>query len=88
MINQFWDNYSQLSACQGEREPFKDHKIIYGHLTSLRNKPQQKKLGKFLPELLVTMYSYHLMVPYYWSVKGGFSQIQSHLTLNIPHKTM
>ena len=30
--------YSQLSACSGEMEPFKDHPSIPGWLTSLRNK--------------------------------------------------
>ena len=38
-------NYSQLqlSACQGEMEPFKDDPSTCGCLTSLRNKPQQKQ---------------------------------------------
>ena len=41
-------NYSWLSACPGEMEPFKDHPIAstHGHLTSLRNKPQQKQPGQ------------------------------------------
>ena len=38
-------NYSQLSACQGEMEPFEEHPSACGLLTSLRNKPQQKQPG-------------------------------------------
>ena len=30
-------NYSQLSACQGDVEPFEDNSSTHGHLTSLRN---------------------------------------------------
>ena len=36
-------HYSWLSVCPGEIEPYKDHPSTYGHLTSLRNKPQQKQ---------------------------------------------
>ena len=47
-----------------EREPFKDHLSTHGCLTSLRNKPQQS-LGKlhykYLPKLLVNVYSCCLM---------------------------
>ena len=33
-------NYSQLSTCLGEMEPFEDHPSTHEHdLTSLRNKP-------------------------------------------------
>ena len=59
-------NYSQLTACQGEMQPFEGNPSNCGHLTGLRNKPQQSSLGNFqhqyLPELLVNVYSYHLMV--------------------------
>ena len=59
-------NYSQPSACQGEMEPFEDHLSTCGRLTSIRNKPQQKQLGNFqhhyLPQLLVNVYSYCLML--------------------------
>ena len=58
-------NYSQLSAFQGNTEPFEGDLNIRGHLTGLRNKPQQKqprKLHQYLFELLVNVYSYHLMV--------------------------
>ena len=36
-------NYSWLSACQEDMEPFKGDPSTHGHLTSLRNKPQQKQ---------------------------------------------
>ena len=39
-------NYSQLSACQGDVQPFEGDPYTRGHLTSLRNKPQQKQPGK------------------------------------------
>ena len=32
---------SACFACPGEIEVFRDHPNTYGHLTSLRNKPQQ-----------------------------------------------
>ena len=43
-------NNSQLPACQGEMEPFKDHPDTRGHIcmAGLRNKPQQKQLGQLL----------------------------------------
>ena len=58
--------YSQLSACWDEMEPFKDHLGTYESLKILRNKPQQSSLNNFqhqyLPELLVNVYSYCLIV--------------------------
>ena len=59
--------YNQLSACPGNMEPFKDYPSTSGCLTSLGNKPQQKHPGKLavaeqLPELLVNVYSYCVMV--------------------------
>ena len=39
-------NYSQLSAYQGDMEPFEGNPSTRGHLTSLRNKPQQKEPGQ------------------------------------------
>ena len=36
-------NYSQLSACQGDIQPFEGDPYTCGCLTSLRNKPQQKQ---------------------------------------------
>ena len=35
-------NYSQLSACQGDMQPFEGDPYTRERLTSLRNKPQQK----------------------------------------------
>ena len=39
-------NYSRLSGCQGDIEPFEGDLSTRGHLTSLRNKPQQKQPRK------------------------------------------
>ena len=36
-------NYSRLSACQGDIRPFEGDPNTRGHLTSLRNKPQQEQ---------------------------------------------
>ena len=59
-------NYSCLSACQGDMEPFEGDPSTRGRLTSLRNKPQQSSQGNFqhqyMPQLLVNVYSYRLMV--------------------------
>ena len=59
-------NYSRLSACQGDMQPFEGDPYTRGRLRSLRNKPQQSSPGNFqhqyLAELLVNMYSYRLMV--------------------------
>ena len=91
-------NYNQLSICQGEIEPFEDHSSTHGHLTSLRNKPKQSNLGnfqyKYLPELLVNVYSYHLMVKLkvclaVACVEASFSQIWTHIfVIIIPYVTL
>ena len=39
-------NYSRLSACQGDVEPFEGDPSTRGHLKSLRNKPKQKQPGQ------------------------------------------
>ena len=44
-------NYCQLSACQGEMEPFEDYPSICGCLISLRNKPQQKQPGQLSAQI-------------------------------------
>ena len=36
-------SYKQLSACQGNTQPFEGEPSTHGHLKSLRNKPQQKQ---------------------------------------------
>ena len=58
--------YSQLVTFPGETEPFKDHPSTCGCLTGFRNKPQQKQPEKLsaliLPEMLVSVYSYCVMV--------------------------
>ena len=60
--------YSWLAAFPVEMEPFKDHSRTRGHLIGLRNKPQQNQPGqlsaqvvKYLPEMLVNVYSYRVM---------------------------
>ena len=59
-------NYSRLSACQGDMQPFEGDPYTRGHLTSLKNKLSKSSPGNFqhqyLAELLVNMYSYCLMV--------------------------
>ena len=59
-------NYSQMSACQRDMQPFEGNPYTRGCLASLRNKPQQSSPGNFqhqyLAELLVNVYSYCLMV--------------------------
>ena len=80
-------NYSQLSACQGDMQPFEGDPYTLGRLKSLRNKPQQKHPGKlsthqYLAELLVNVYSYCLMVKVCLAivcVEAVFSQIWSHI---------
>ena len=61
-------NYSWLSACQGEMQPFESDPDTRGHL---HDKPQKQATAKaargnfqhqYLAELLVTVYSYCLMV--------------------------
>ena len=39
-------NYSLLSACKGDMQPFEGDLFTRGRLTSLRNKPQQKQPGQ------------------------------------------
>ena len=39
-------NYSQLSACQGDMQPFEGDPYTRGRLTSLRNKPRQNQPGQ------------------------------------------
>ena len=81
-------NYSRLSACQGDMQPFEGDPYTRGRLTSLRNKPQQSSPGNFqhqyLAELLVNMYSYHLMVKSVscYCVRGSrlFSDLVTYVT--------
>ena len=82
-------NYSWLSACQEEMEPFKDNSSTYGHLTSLKTSHSKSNLGNFqhqyLLELLANVYSYHFMVKMcicVLCVEADFSQIQSLLQCN------
>ena len=79
-------SYSPLSSRLGEMEPFEDDLSTRGHLTTLRNRPQQKQPRQLSPsilaELLVNVYSYRLMVKVCIAVmcmEGSFSQIRSHI---------
>ena len=80
-------NYSQLSACQGDMEPFEGNPSTRGRLTSLRNKSSQGNFQHpYWPELLVNVYSYRLMVKGVLTVvcvEGVFSQIRSHIISGI-----
>ena len=66
LISQSCGELQQLSACQGDMETFEGALSTSGYLISLRNKPQQKQPGQlsaqYLAELLVNVYSYHLMM--------------------------
>ena len=44
-------NYSQLSPCQGDMQPFEGDLYTRGRLTRLRNKPQQKQPGQLSASL-------------------------------------
>ena len=55
-------NYSWLFACQREMELFEDHLSTHGCLTSHRKSSLGNFLHHYLAELLVNMYSYHVMV--------------------------
>ena len=50
-------NYSRLSACQGDMESFEGDPSTHGHLTSLRNKPQQKQPGQLSASILAEIVS-------------------------------
>ena len=56
-------NYSQLSACQVDMQSFEGDPSTHGCLTSLRNKSSPGNFQhQYLPELLVNVYSYRLML--------------------------
>ena len=59
-------NYSQLSACQGDMQPFEGHPHTRARLTSPEASHSKSSPGNFqhqyLAELLVNVYSYCLMV--------------------------
>ena len=50
-------NYSRLSACQGDMGPFEGNPNTCGHLTSLRNKPQQKQPRQLSAPILAGIFS-------------------------------
>ena len=59
-------NYSQLSTCQGDMEPFEGNPSTRGRLTSLGTSHSKSNLvnsqHQYLAELLVNVYSHRLMV--------------------------
>ena len=50
-------SYSQLSACQGDMQPFQGDPSTHGRLTSLRNKPQQKQPRQLSASILAWIVS-------------------------------
>ena len=55
-------NYSQLSACQGDMQPFEGDLYTRGRLTSHSKSSPDNFQHQYLAELLVNVYSYCLMV--------------------------
>ena len=55
-------NYSRLSACQGDMQPFEGVPYTRGCLTSLRNKPQQKQLGQLSASIPGWIFSLHVQL--------------------------
>ena len=55
-------NHSRLSACQGDMQPFEPDPSTRGRLTSHSKSSADNLQHQYLPELLVNVYSYHLMV--------------------------
>ena len=55
-------NYSQLSACQGDMQPFEGDPYTRGRLTSHSKSSLGNFQHQYLAELLVNVYSYCLMV--------------------------
>ena len=55
-------NYKQLSACQGDMQPFKGDPYTHGRLTSHSKSSLGNFQHQYLAELLVNVYSYCLMV--------------------------
>ena len=82
-------NYSQLSACPGEMEPFKDHLGTCGFLISLSRSNLGNFHHQYLSKLLVNVYSYQLMVKSVscCCVQGSwlFSDPAINLTLSLVH---
>ena len=84
-------NYSQLSACQGDMQPFEGDPHTCGRLTSLRTSHSKSSPGNFqhqyLAELLVNMYGYCLMVKSVscCCVRGSrlFSYLVTHIDIDI-----
>ena len=50
-------NYSWLSACQEDMQPFEGNPSTHGRLKSCRNKPQQKQPGQILASILAWIFS-------------------------------
>ena len=79
-------NYSWLSACQGNMQPFEGDTNTGGCRQTSETSHSKSSMGNFqhqyLPELLVSVYSYCLMVKVCLAVacmEAGFSQIRSHI---------
>ena len=57
-------NYSWLSACQGDMQPFEGDPYTRGRLTSLRNKPQQKLPGQLSALIPCWIVSQHVQLSF------------------------
>ena len=63
LISQLCDELQQLSTYQETIQPFEGDPSTRGRLTSIKNKSSTGNFQhQYLLELLVSMYSYHLMV--------------------------
>ena len=79
-------NYSQLSLCQGDMEPFEGNPSTRGRLTSVRNKPQQKQPRQLSASIHASTVSQCIQLSFDGKkcvavvcVEGIFSQIRSHI---------
>ena len=82
--------YSQLFACPGEIQPFKDHSSTHDVWQASETSHNKSSLGNLyhwhLLEMLVTVYSHCVMVksvPAVVYVEAKSSQIQSHMYVYI-----
>ena len=57
-------NYSHLPAFQGDMEPVEGNLNTRGHLTSLRNKPQQKQLGQLSASICALIVSSYVQLSF------------------------
>ena len=82
-LNPWLTHQWSFIASWGDR-PFKDHLSTHGCLTSLRNQPEQMQPGQFhhqyLPELLINIYSYHVILSNFKVVIKIISTLDNRVT--------